>query len=137
MDGKEFLRIIDEAYDPFIRKFGFVRGGESINGRFCNVIFNRGECAISVTYELGEEEVFVSVYERTDGGLSDYDDRSRTVRLSDLNRTYMSSIGPEERAENESLFRLIRADDGEQVKLLKSAKELRLVLPRYLERRGL
>jgi hypothetical protein len=53
-------------------------------------------------------------------------------RLADLNSRYTSSITREERAENEATFESIIVNGKEERLLLKAAKGLRLVLPRYL-----
>jgi hypothetical protein len=56
----------------------------------------------------------------------------KTPRLSDLNSRYMNTVSSEERAANEAAFKSVEARDEEEKLLLKSAKELCLVLPKYL-----
>ena len=72
------------------------------------------------------------VFSRKNGELSDIDDRTKTPRLADLNNRYMAAILNEERAENEAVFESVAVNDKDERLLLKAAKELRLVLPRYL-----
>ena len=60
------------------------------------------------------------------------DDRLKTPRLCDLNSRYMNTVTSEERAANDAAFKSVVALDEEERLLLKSAKELRLVLPKYL-----
>jgi hypothetical protein len=111
----------------------------SLSGRSYRATFTSPEEVVSVSYEPGDEVLFVMVFCRQNGGLSDIDDRSNTPRLSDLNMRYMHTITKEERLENEVIFGAIEPRDNEERLLLKAAKELRLVLPKYLHdarRRG-
>ena len=87
---------------------------------------------VSVSFEPGDDSLFVIVFSRTRGDWSAMDDREMSPRLSDLNTRYMSMIGPKERSDNETYFRTAEASDPVEKSLLKAAKELRLVLPMYL-----
>ncbi|MCA2998931.1 MAG: hypothetical protein ING75_10050 [Rhodocyclaceae bacterium] len=68
--------------------------------------------------------------------LSEIDDLTESPRLADLNRRYMASVTSEERLKNEEFFRGIVTGDDDERMLLKMAKELRLVLPIYLNDSG-
>jgi hypothetical protein len=85
-----------------------------------------------VSFEPSDKAFFVMVFSRKNGELSDIDDRLKTPRLFDLNTRYMNRVTTEERTANEAVFQSIMARDEEERMLLKLAKELRLVLPRYL-----
>ncbi len=132
MNGQDFLRIANEAFVPFLKGLGFVMDEPSISGRFYRVSFTGSAHAVSVSYEPGDDALFVMVFGRKNGELSDIDDRTETPRLADLNSRYMATITNEERAENERAFESVAANDKEERLLLKAAKELRLVLPKYL-----
>lgn len=106
----------------------------SISGRFYRASFTSSSYSISVSYEPGDEALFVMIFSRENGQLSNIDDRSKTPRLTDLNKRYMSIVTSEERAANEAAFEAISVRDKEEQLLLKYAKELRLVLPKYLAR---
>ena len=103
----------------------------SISGRVYRGSFTGPKHSVSVSFEPGDEAFFVLVFSREDGKLSDMDDRLKTPRLSDLNSRYMNGVRSEDRAANESFFQSIVARDQEERALLRSAKELRLVLPKY------
>lgn len=45
----------------------------------------------------------------------------------------MKTVTDEERSANEAFFKSVAVQDKEEYLLLKAAKELRLVLPRYLK----
>jgi hypothetical protein len=132
MNGQDFLRITDEAFGPFLKGLGFVIEEPSISGRFYRVGFTSPAHTVSVSYEPGDDALFVMVFSREKGELSEIDDRTKTPRLSDLNSRYMGTVTNEERTENEAIFESVVANDQEERLLLKAAKELRLVLPKYL-----
>jgi hypothetical protein len=132
MNGQDFLRIVNEAYTPFLTELGFSMDAPSISGRLYRASFTGPKHSVSVSFEPGDEAFFVLVFSRENGELSDMDDRLKTPRLSDLNSRYMNAVTSEERAANETAFKSVMARDEEEKVLLKSAKELRLVLPKYL-----
>ncbi|MCS7062617.1 MAG: hypothetical protein NZM04_00980 [Methylacidiphilales bacterium] len=132
MNGQDFLRIVNEGFAPFLKQLGFVMDEPSISGRYYRVSFTGSAHAVLVSYEPGDEALFVMVFSRKNGELSDIDDRTKTPRLADLNSRYMAAITNEERAENERIFKSVAVNDKEERLLLKAAKELRLVLPKYL-----
>jgi len=132
MNGQDFLRIAQEAFVPFLKELGFVMDEPSISGRFYRVSFISRFNAISVSYEPGDDALFVIIFSREDGCLSDMDDRLKTPRLADLNSRFMQTVTGEERAANETAFDAVAVHDTQERLLLKAAKELRLVLPKYL-----
>jgi hypothetical protein len=132
MSGQGFLRIVRRGFAPFLKELGFTMDTPCVSGRLYRATFTSSEEVVSVSYEPGDEVLFVMVFTRQNGRLSDIDDRSNTPRLSDLNMRYMHTITKEERRANEVLFGPIEPRDNEERSLLKAAKELRLVLPKYL-----
>jgi hypothetical protein len=132
MNGEGFLRIVSEAFAPFLAGLGFSADAPTISGRFYRASFTGHMHSVSVSFEPGDEVFFVMVFSVNGGELSDMDDRLKTPRLTDLNRLYMNAVSSAERAANEATFQSVIARDEEERVLLKSAKELRLVLPRYL-----
>ena len=132
MHSQSFLRIIREAFVPFLTKVGFSCDNTSISGRSYEANFRSADNILSVSYEPGDDALFVMVFELKNGSVSSADDRMKTPRLADLNSRYMMSVSPEERLASDSLFKGIRVEDKAERNLLKSAKELSLVLPKYL-----
>lgn len=132
MKSQEFLRIVHEAFKPFLKDLGFTMDEPSVSGRFYCADFNSNNHQVSVSYELGDNALFVMVGESFQGKFTDIDDREKTPRLSDLNSRYMATITQSERKNNEKAFEGIVVHDSEERRLLKAAKELRLVLPKYL-----
>lgn len=137
MNGEDFLRIVKDAFVPFLAELGFTMAPPSISGRLYRVNFTGPRHTVAVSFEPGEKAFLVLVFSQEQGELSDIDDRSKTLRLSDLNSQYMKTVSAEQRVANEVFFKSVAAKDDEEKALLKCAKELRLVLPRYLaEQRG-
>src|SRR5204863_7251060 len=132
MNGQDFLRIANEAFAPFLKELGFSIDTPSISGRLYNATFTSQEHSVSLSFEPSDEAFFVLVFSREHGELSDFDDRLKTPRLSDLNSRYMKTVTNEELVSNEAAFRCVVVRDEEERALLRAAKELRLVLPRYL-----
>jgi hypothetical protein len=132
MNGQDFIRITHEAFEPFLSKLGFAMDEPSISGRYYRVSFTAPQSAVSVSYEPGDDALFVMVFGRKNGQLSDIDNRKETPRLSDLNRRYMTTVTQAERVANDKAFESVMVNDNEERQLLKAAKELRLVLPKHL-----
>jgi hypothetical protein len=132
MDGKDFVSLCRSAFEPFLNEQGFVMESFSISGRMYEVIFAGEKHAILVSYEPGDDMLFVLVFGRENDTLTDFDDRTKTPRLADLNAHYMAKVSDEERRENEAVFTAINPRDKQELTVLKAAKELRLVLPKYL-----
>ena len=87
---------------------------------------------ISISYEFGDDALFVIIFSTEKGELSHYDDLVSTPRLSNLNSRYMRLVSPRERIETDIAFSAITGEGKAEKLLIKSAKELRLVLPKYM-----
>ena len=132
MNSQDFLRIVNTAFQPFLVALGFSLDAPSISGRFYRVSFSSAINTVSVSYEPGDNAFFIVVFSRENDELSDFDDRNKTPRLTDLNSSYMHQVSDNERSENALFFKPVLTENQEERFLLKCAKELRLVLPLYL-----
>lgn len=132
MNGLDFFRIAETAFEPFLKELGFAMEPPSISGRFYRVSFTSKTHTVSVSFEPSDRGLLALVFSRENGRLSAIDDRTKTLRLADLNARYMHEVSNEERAENDKSFRSIPVNDNDERLLLKCAKEMHLVLPRYL-----
>ena len=133
MTDKGFLRLVHEAFTPFLESLGFSMDDPHISGRYYRASFTAVDHAVFVYYEPGDDALSVIIFRRDNGNLSDIDNRSQSPRLQDLNRRYMHLVTKEDLVLNEEEFEGIDVEDEMERQLLKSAKELRLVLPRYLK----
>jgi hypothetical protein len=132
MDGSGFVRILSEAFAPFLKALGFSMGSPSISGRMYDVEFRSKTHVLDVSYEPGDEYLSIFVCKQEDWGFPNIDNLSIVPRLSDLNKSYMQKTSKEERIANDPAFLSIHPEDEQERSLLKAAKELRLVLPIYL-----
>jgi hypothetical protein len=132
MSNQDFLRVCRAAFAPFLKELGFVMDCPSINGRFYHVDFTSIKHTVSISYEPGDDALFVMVFGRVNGELTDIDDRQKTARLTDLNARYMPLITKDEYVRNKAVFSSVKVRNKEESALLKAARELRLVLPKYL-----
>lgn len=134
MNGHDFLRIVNSAFAPFLRELGFSMDPPSVSGRLYRASFTGAAHAVSVSFEPGEDALFVVVFTRENGQLSDMDDRTRSPRLADLSARYGNTVTVDKRARSEAAFNAVVARDREEQAVLGAAQELRLVLPKYLAR---
>ena len=115
-----------------MKELGFVMNRQSISGRFYSVRFTSLTHAISISYEPGDNTLTAVVFNYLNGTWSDIDDLTKTPRIADLNRRFMSTVTSEQYAANQAFFKSVIPKDSEEKLLLKIAQELRLVLPKYM-----
>jgi hypothetical protein len=132
MNDQSFIRIIHEAFQPFLSVLGFLMDAPSLSGNFYEASFSGPNHVVSISYEPGADFQLVLIFGRDHGEQSDIDESSATPRLADLNKRYMHLISDDERAKNDVMFSFVRVTDRAEALLLKSAKELSLVLPNHL-----
>jgi hypothetical protein len=132
MTGYGFVRIVHEALVPFFEDLGFVLDTLSITGRDYGAAFRGPTHMVSISLEPDATEPVVIVFTLAGGNPSDIDDRRKSPRLADLNKRFMSRISMQERLSSNSGLAFITGRDDAEQRLLKAAKELRLVLPIYL-----
>ena len=133
MNDQDFMRITRQAFKPFLRQLGFRMSRPAISGNHYLAKFKTRRNAIWVSYEPFDDYLSVHLFTRRFARLSDIDDPVRSPGLHDLNERYMPAVSREERECNDRFFEGIATDDKAAHQLLKAAKELRLVLPRYLQ----
>lgn len=131
MNGQDFLRIIDDGF-VFLNDFDFLMDEPHISGRMYQVEFRSPTNVLTVAYEPSENNLTVYLSRVKNGQRSNVDDERNTFRLNQLNRTFMKDVTTEERKRNEEFFRSVSARDPAEKLLLKAAKDLRLILPKYL-----
>ena len=132
MDGKIYIGIVKLFYNFLITEFGFNLTKETENGNaFYNIEYTDAARTISVSYENIEDYLLVIVFKLKNGQLPEYDDKSLTLHLSELNRIILSQIDKTAMEENNGLFSKFEPKSNSERKLLKSAKELRLCLKHW------
>lgn len=91
------------------------------------------ERIISVSYENIEDHLEVIVFMLQNGKMPNYDDKTKTLHLKQLNRLVMTKASKEEINLNAEYFTNYKAKNELERKLLKEAKELRLCLKHFNE----
>ena len=119
-------------FKPFLEQLGFAMQPVQMNGGHCYASFVDRRHTVHISLEHGDAQATVMVITNGVNDLRSIDDPAKTPRLSHLNVRYMEHVSAIERDRNEEFFgRHALRDDAER-RLLKCAKDLRLVLPRYL-----
>ena len=132
IDGKKYIEIVKLFFSFLITEFGFNQTKETENGNaFYDVEYRDVKRTISISYENMENYLQVIVFKLKNGQLPDYDDKTHTLHLSELNKTVLPKIDKKEAAENNVLFDKFETKDSLERKLVKSAKELRLSLKHW------
>lgn len=132
MNSQDFLRLIDQAFLPFLTELDFTMRETAVSGRYYHATFSNGANEVSISFEPGENALFVQVFTIGNGTRSSIDDIRATPRLSDLNARFMKSVSRQERETNAARFERILVQDSEERHLVKTARDLSLVLPRFL-----
>jgi len=132
IDGNEYIAIINRFYFFLETEFDFTKRNETINGNvFYDVEFINKEKVVSISYENIENHLEVIVFILTDGSMPNYDDKTKTLHLRQLNSLVMPKISIDEINSNTACFAKCNATNEIEQKLLKEAKELRLCLRNF------
>lgn len=128
----KYIEIVKLFFSFLITEFGFKLFDETENGNaFYDVEYSNGEKNISISYENIEDYLQVIVFKLKNGRLPNYDDKTHTLHLNELNKRILSRIDKNEIERNSKEFNKFDANDELEMKLLKSAKELRLALKHW------
>jgi hypothetical protein len=132
IDGAKYIEIVKLFFSFLITEFGFRLSKETENGNaFYDVEYSDIERVVSISYENIEDYLQVIVFKLKNGKLPDYDDKTHTLHLNELNKRILSKIEKNEIEKNNEEFDKFDANDELERKLLKSAKELRLALKHW------
>ena len=134
IEGKEYIKVVELFYSFIETEFGFGKVSETINGNaFYDVEFKDKKRVISISYENIENHLKVIVFMLQNGNLPDYDDKTKTLHLKQLNGLAMAKASQEEIYLNAEYFAKYNPKNEIELKLLKEAKELRLCLKHFNE----
>jgi len=126
---KEYIDSVKLYYSFLKTEFNCSKIDETINGNvFYDVEFKCKEKIISISYENIENHLEVIVFILENGKMPNYDDKTKTLHLKQLNRLVISKVSKEEILLNAEYFSKYNAKNELEKKLLKEAKELRLCL---------
>lgn len=134
IEGEDYIKVVKQFYSFLETDFGFSRESETINGNaFYDVEFKDKKRIISISYENTEDHLEVIVFMLQDGKMPDYDNKTKTLHLRQLNRLIIEKVRKGEISLNAEYFVKYDAKNEIEQKLLKEAKELRLCLKHFDE----
>lgn len=134
VEDLEYIETVKLYYSFLETEFGFKKKNETINGNaFYDVEFTDNEKIVSISYENIEDHLEVIVFMLKDGKMPDYDDKTKTLHLKQLNKLVMTKASKQEINANAEYFTNYIAKNELERKLLKEAKELRLCLKHFDE----
>jgi len=129
IEGKKYIEIVKQFYSFLETEFSFKKVNEAINGNvFYDVEYKNRERIVSISYENIEGHLEIVVFILQNGKLPDYDDKTKTLHLSQLKAQVLSMVDKSEISLNNEYFIMFSANNELERKLLKGAKELRLCL---------
>jgi hypothetical protein len=134
IEGLEYIEVVKSFYSFLESEFDFRKVNEVINGNaFYDVEYRDPDRIISISYENIEDYLQVIVFKLKNGKMPDYDDKTRTLHLKQLNRLVMTKASKSEINSNAEYFSQYNVKNELERKLLKEAKELRLCLKHFNE----
>ena len=134
IEGKEYIKVVKQFYSFLETDFGFSEVNETMNGNaFYDVEFRNKERIISITYENIKDHLEVIVFMLQNGKMPDYDDKTKTLHLKQLNGLVISKASKEEIDLNAEYFAKYNPKNEIERKLIKETKELRLCLKHFNE----
>lgn len=132
IEGTKYIEIVKLLFSFLITEFEFRLSKETENGNaFYDVEYSDIGRVVSISYENIEDYLQVIVFKLKNGKLPDYDDKTHTLHLNELNKRVLSEIDKNEIERNNEVFDKFDVNDELERKLLKSAKELRLALKHW------
>ena len=132
MNSDSFCRLAKEAYSPFLTRLGFSAAQPQISGKLYDAEFVSRDYVVSICFEPGDSYFSIYVFRLVNGKRSDIDDLAETPRLTELRRRFMASVAPQERVQADVDFGGIVTTDAEEEEMLRGARDLSLLLPKYL-----
>ena len=134
IEGTQYIETVKAYFSFLIAEFGFQISEEKIRGNaFYDVQYKDETHIVSISYENIEDYLLVIIFILQNGELPDYDDKTKTLHLNQLNAKVLSRVDKGEINLNNEHFLKFKAKDELEKKLLKSAKELRLCMKHFKE----
>ncbi len=129
IDAKEYIETVKDYYSFLITECNLSIINEKIRGNaFYDIQYGDKTKIISISYENIEDYFQVVIFKLQKGEIPNYDDETKTLHLNKLNAVILSKINKEEFDLNNEYFSKFHSIEKLQLKILKSAKELRLFL---------
>lgn len=129
IEGSKYISTVKKNFCFLEVEFGMKVIEEKERGNaFYEVQYGDKTKIVSISYENIENYLQVIVFKLENGRLPDYDDKSKTLHLNQLNKLVMPKVRKDEININAQYFSSFDVKDELERDILKSAKELRLCL---------
>jgi hypothetical protein len=128
----DFRRLIDEVFAPFLMQLGFGLSEYKVTDVWRFAEFTGHGLAVRVNYEFPMHYADVKVHTRSDI-CRPHIASGTTLPISALTEQYLGQIEPDELDKNDRQFAGIEFACPEAVRLFVMAKQLRIVLPRWMQ----
>lgn len=129
IDGKKYINTVRDFFSFLESEFAMTVAEEKERGNvYYDVQYRDQSKVVSISYENIEDYLQIIVFRLENGELPDYDDKTKTLHLSQLNRITLPNVDKNEIISNSEYFSKYVANGEVERQLLKSAKELRLCL---------
>ncbi|WP_146090657.1 hypothetical protein [Aureitalea marina] len=107
-------------------------GKQNFNGNvFYDIEYKDKDKIISMSLETIENYFQVIIFKLVKGKMPDYDDKAKTLHLSNLSNKIFKTLTKQDFKENKIYFQSIEAKNKTERMILKSAMDLRLCLRNY------
>ena len=133
MNSTRFRYLVETVLSSSMKSSGLGLKELTTSGRAYTCVFHCTDFEVTISFEPGDSHWVVAVQTLANGHLSDWDDNIATPRLSDLNTMFMSAVTDDDRREASRAFSHVHTLDEDEATLLRYGRELRLILPKYIE----
>jgi len=135
IDSDKFQNFVKRTFSFLVTEYGMTLDKEKINGNaFYDIQFRDKDKVISISLENIENYFQVILFKLDNGQLPDYDDKVKTIHLTELNKRFLTTLDKKEFEDNDRHFGEIMTEDKIEKQILKSAKDLRLCLKQMRSR---
>ena len=133
IEPERFKQVVKQSFSFLVTEHEMKFEKEVIQGNsFYDLTYSNDHRAISVSLENVENYFLVILFKLKGGQLPNFDDKTRTIHLSELTKSILTKIDNKDFVENNEFFQEIDVHGSTENLILKSAKELRLCL-KYIE----
>ena len=134
INSVSFTEYVKRTFSFLITEFKLELGEITINGSaFYGVEYRDKLKGISISIEPIGEYFQVIVYKLDHGKMPDYDNKTKKIHLNELNKRVIKNLDKDEFNKNNQYFRDFETRNKTERMILKSAKDLRLVLSHYYD----
>ena len=132
IESNQYIKTVKNYFAFLITEFDYKLSEEKIRGNaFYDMQYTDKARVVSISYENIEDYLLVTVFMLQNGEMPDYDDKTKTLHLRELNRLVIVKSSKEDINLNAAYFTKYNTKNELERKLLKEAKELRLYLNHF------